>query len=235
MREGEVTNVELAELFRTHGVTCEAYGEWLVFPQKEMRAQARIFDPPVTETIQLDVRLELWPGWFLVESFAGLGQDRAASIANAFEAFALASLPVLLSAFLLPHPLVEVNREEWLINGRPRILTLGKLLQRGADADPLWFAEFEEIIKASALTEGTHWIRLYYAQHNRKPMSYEALLDNEPWPEIQRAMERFDWWTGDGFHSTRLFLVVQGGVGVGQACSVISRRNTPPRISSRWE
>jgi hypothetical protein len=36
-------------------------------------------------------------------------------------------------------------------------------------------------------------------------------------------MERFDWWTGDGFHSARLFLVVQGGVGVGQACSVISR------------
>jgi hypothetical protein len=79
VREGEVTNVELAELFRAHGLTCEAHDEWIVFPQKEMRAQARIFDPPVTETIQLDVRLEVWPGWLLVESFTGLGKDRAAS------------------------------------------------------------------------------------------------------------------------------------------------------------
>jgi hypothetical protein len=223
---GEVTNVELTELFRAHGVTCEEDGEWIVFPRKEMRAQARIFDPPVTETIQLDVDLEIWPGWLLVESFAGyagLGKDRAASIANAFEAFALASLPVLLSAFLLPRPLAGVDREEWLINGRPRILTLGTVLHRGQNADPSWFADFEKAIKTSALSEGTHWIRLYYGQLNRKPMVHKALLDNEPWPEIQRAMERFDWWTGDDFHSARLFLVVQGGVGIGQACSVISR------------
>ena len=219
-------NAILATIFETHGVAGETQGEWVVFPETGIRACARIHDGPSETIIQLDIRMEIWPGWDLVESCAGIGEDRNAAIFNGFEAFMANTLHVLLAAFFFPDRDDLATCERWTINGTPRKVTISGATFRGnaPSGDAVaWFPEFEAALKAAPLSEGDHWIRLFYAQDGGAPMSCEALLDNQTWPEMERAMEGFAWTPAEGYYSVRLFLVVQGGVGVGQACSVISR------------
>jgi Family of unknown function (DUF6348) len=222
----------LSRIMEAHGVRSELHDESVVFPDHGKRGYARLF--PRERTYQLDVGIEIFPGWTVLESFAGFGTDTDTDTAlkDAFHAFARGTLHVILVAFF-DHPSEEqVTCEEWDIAGAPRRMTLGNVVFRGATpVDSIgWFPQFEAVLKSSALPNGTHWVRLYYAQIDNKAISCEALLDNEPWPELQEAMAHFAWPAATEFYSARLFLTIQGGVGLAEACAAICRKDNPDAI-----
>jgi hypothetical protein len=177
--------------------------------------------------VQLDIGIEIFPGWTVRESFSGVGADTDAALKDAFDAFARGALHVILVAFFDQPSDEQVTCEEWQIAGTSRRMTLGGVMFRGATLSDAvgWFPQFEAALKAFALPKGAHWVRLYYAQMDSQAMSFEALLDNEPWPELQEAMVHFTWPTVTEFYSARLFLAVQGGVGLAEACAAICRKD----------
>lgn len=223
-------NALLADLMSAHGVRSELHDDGVLFPDHGKRGYARLFERE--QGGQLDVGIEIAPGWLLLESFAGIGGDRGEALGDAFRAFAQGALHVILSAFFAGGGDGQVTREQWIIAGTPRLVTLGNVMFRGRQqVDPLaWFPQFEAALKASALPEGTHWLRLYLARQGSGAMTSEALLDNEIWPDMQQAMAHFAWPAAGDFYSIRLFLVVQGGVGLAEACTVIGRNGDPGAV-----
>jgi hypothetical protein len=219
-------NAILADILRAHGIeSVPEDDDWLAFPDRNMRGFARVFDRD--QTWQLDVVLEIWPGWALVESCAGVGASADEAVKDAFDSFMRGSLHVLLAAFF-PDATgqdAQIRHETWTIGGTSRSAIIGRPAFRGKvpDAPWAWLSQFETALSASSLSEGTHWIRLYYAQNANKPMSHEVLLDNETWPEMEEAMTHFSWPAQANFYSARVFLVVRGGVGIAEACDAIVR------------
>jgi hypothetical protein len=214
-----------------HGIRCELRDDWVVFTDHGKRGQTRLF--PGERACQLDIAIEIFPGWTLLESFAGIGTDMDAALKDAFNTFARGTLHVMLTAFFGLASNEQVTCEEWDIAGTRRQVTLGNAVFRGAiPADGVaWFPQFEAALKSSALPKGTHWVRLYYAQMDSQAMSCEALLDNEPWPELQEAMACFAWPAAKEFYSARLFITVRGGVGLAEACAAICSKASPNAIA----
>jgi Family of unknown function (DUF6348) len=69
----------------------------VVFPDHGKRGYARLFSRE--RTYQLDVGIEIFPGWTVLESFAGIGTDTEAALKDAFDAFLRGALHVMLAAF----------------------------------------------------------------------------------------------------------------------------------------
>jgi hypothetical protein len=206
-------NEYLQQLLRAHGVFATPCGDWLVLSQDDMKANASIVREAPGKWVQLDVRLEFAPGRILIESFGGAGETRMRATNDALQNFTLNSFHVILAAFLNRDD-NQVSREDWMIGGKLRRVTIGNVGIRGKPpvlgAELVdWFKLFEGKLKAQQLTEGVHWVRLYYAQMQEKSTACEVLLDNDVWEEIQSEMAAVDWPAGEEFYSLRLFLVVQ--------------------------
>ena len=207
------TNAYLLELLRAHGVDAAPHGEWLVLSQANMKANASIVREAPGKWVQLDVRLEFAPGRTLNESFAGIGQTREQATADALHNFTTNSFHVIIAAFF-NHGDDQVSRDDWTVGGRLRQVTIGNVGIRGKPpvqgAELVsWFKLFEEKLKAQRLSEGVHWVRLYYAQMQGKSTACEVLLDNDVWEEMQAEMAAIDWPAGEEFYSLRVFLVMQ--------------------------
>jgi|GEM_PF-654116 len=210
----------LLELFRSHDVDAILQDDWIVFPQNRMKVTASVggeFRQPAGMSVQLDVMFAFAPGRMIVESFGGIGETRETAIADALRSFAANSFHVLLAAFLRPgdeQAAQQVTREEWSIGGATRRVTLGAAL-RGKPPTPAeaWtdcLQRFLQRIQGTSLSPETHWLRLYYGQAQGKVLSFEVLLDNEVWPEMQSEIAALDWPAGEEFYSVRVFLVVAG-------------------------
>lgn len=219
----QLENETLAQLFESHGVEVRRDGDWLRLP-KGLKTRAVVWDHDTEHTgvfmVQLDVVLELWTGRAIVESCAGFGESRKDALQSAFESFAQSALHPMLVAFL--HTDDEVVRDAWEIDGSFRAVTIGQVAVRGkppggTELDLDWFRTFEAKLKASKIPEGTHWVRLYYAQQDSEPLAKEILLDNEPWTWIQEALAGVTWPQGPNFLSLRVFVVIQGGLDVSRA------------------
>ncbi len=229
----QVVNDPLIRLFRSHGVETEADHDWVRLPNG-MRMQALIWDHessgPVA-MVQLDVFVELWTGRRIVESCGGFGEDRGEAIESAFGTFAQSSLPPLLVAFL--HTDHDATRAALEVGGIMRAVTLGDVAVRGQvpGGAPLgmgWYEKFEEALGRAEVPSGTHWARVYYAQHDGQRAALEVLLDNEPWEWMHGQLDDVSWPAGAGFLSVRLFLVMQGGVDVSRAVARMIERAGEP-------
>jgi hypothetical protein len=218
----------LKDLFHDHGVEAVVEGDEVVFPRQLMRGSAAIVrDQPQKNihSVQLDVRLRIGLGRTLVESFGGFGATRERAIADAQSNFVANSFHVLHAAFFSEHD-DQVRREQWAIGGRPKRVTLGTIGIRGQSSEvaavaPEWFKKFEAQLRSRNLRPGTHWLRYYYAQVDHRPLSCEVLLDNEVWQELQSVMAAEAGPLGSGFLSLRVFLVVQDGMDISEAASVL--------------
>jgi hypothetical protein len=205
----------LLELFRRHDIDAVPADIWVVFPGRPMRANTEVVKERKHQlgwSVQLDVRIEIEPGRTIVESFAGLGETTDQALADAQHNFAVNSFHVILAAFFNPED-EQVTREEWIVGGSNRVVTIGNIGVRGTlpegKSAAAWFEQFEEKLKSKPLGPGLHWVRLYYGQRQRKTMACEVLLDNEPWEELQAEMAAIDWPPGEAFYGVRLFLVIQ--------------------------
>jgi hypothetical protein len=205
----------LEQLFRSHGVETGVRGDHLYFPDSGRRAAAAIvrdsdWHPSV---LQLDFRLEIGPDRWLIESFAGIGDTRERAMRNAVALLAANTLHVLVRAFLASGDDDQVSVERWTVGGSPRTAVVGpatgrSMAGRAPELPGDRFERVEARIRASALAGGPHWIRIYFAQSNRTPSQFEALLDNEPWPEMVSTLRSVAWPLVEDFYSVRLFLVL---------------------------
>jgi hypothetical protein len=228
-------NAFLAELFRAHAVEAVPHGEWIAFPRHGLRANGAVVleqSKPPWETVQLDFRFEVAPGRLLVESFGGFGQTKDQAVADAQQFFAQNTFHVLLAAFFARPCDDQASREEWVVGGRNRRVTHGHIgvrgkLPAGGPESVEWFQRFEEKLKAKSLPEGTHWVRLYYAQVQRKAAACEVLLDNAVWGELQAEMAAISWPPGEEFYSMRVFLVLREAPG-GMTDLGVSMREAVP-------
>jgi hypothetical protein len=209
-------NELLLDLFRAHAIEAVAEDEWITFPNRTLRAGASIVRDTEQRgwmSAQLAVRLEIAPGQTILESFAGLGETREKAIADALHNFSVNSFHVFLAAFFRSRD-EQVTQEEWIIGGRTSRVTIGNLGIRGkppVQGERLlgFFKQFEDKLKAKHLQPGTHWVRLYYGQMQRKAIACEVLLDNGEWEELQSEMAAIDWPASEDFYSVRVFLVIQ--------------------------
>ena len=213
----------LRDLIEAHGVACSEEGEWLRLGKTGPRARAWYVHPEGTDPerlVQLDVEVELWAGRILGESFVGMGTSPIEARQSAYQSFASGSLHVLLGA-LLNAPCEHIKVEEWTVGGIPRRVFLGQVVARTMGEEeapqPEWFDSLKSAVASLPLTPGVHWLRIYFAQSDAEVMKLECLLDNEEWPELQRALAEAPWPRAQGFVSHRLFLVLQGGVDVSRA------------------
>ncbi len=100
------------------------------------------------------------------------------------------------------------------------LITDGNIACRGTapvETSTDWIEAFHRLLATEPLPEGTHWVRLYYAQMDRRPTMLELLLDNQQWTSGLAAARSLPLPLGNGFFSIRMFLVIQGGVDVGRA------------------
>jgi Family of unknown function (DUF6348) len=113
-----------------HGIRCELRDGRVVFPDHDKRGQAHLF--PRERTWQLDIAIEIFPGWTMLESFAVIGTEIDAALKGTFDAFARGTLHVLLTAFFGLASKEQVTCEEWNIAGTSAVHTIATPARRKA-------------------------------------------------------------------------------------------------------
>lgn len=210
-------NTILSELFQAHSVKAVLRDDDVFLPESGRTVSATIVKETTLAqgmSVQLDVRFTVAPGLTIVESFAGIGEDKEKATGNAVQSFAANSFHVFLTAFLRSEN-DHAAQETWNVGGKQRTVTAGNVGLRGkppveGEALVAWTEYFREQLGTQNLGPETHWIRVYYAQNQSKAVVCEVMRDNETWDEMQSVMSAFPWPLSEDFYSMRLFLVVVG-------------------------
>lgn len=232
MSDPENADRTLAELLQAHGIEVDVDDAGVWIRGEGVRADATLRwhrpQPAPALVVQLDVSFDPWPGASVRESFAGVGATREAAIAEAFRAFSENVLHVLLAAFVDPGE-PHVARETWTVAGEGRDVVRSEVLCRGRTAIEASHAPWLEVLKAclasAPLGPGTHWLRFFYSQDDGASERYEALLDNEPWGALERAMQHAPLPSGEGLASVRFFAVLrEPGLEAHRAAALIAAR-----------
>jgi hypothetical protein len=225
----ETLKGKLSSLLAGHGVDARPAGDWLGFTNRPGRIKALASictDEPEFVVTQLDVGFSPWPGCLIWESSAGRGETRESSIRTALETFVGNTLHVLLKVFLGVDCHEQTNQYT-IMNGDTQFtVTDGHFRVKSSaavTADMMeWATGFRGLLENQPLTEGTHWVRLYYAQVDRQPAALELLLDNHPWESALPVARMLPWPAVDGFFGVRVFQVLQGGVDISPAIGLMA-------------
>ncbi len=211
----EMVKLKIVRLFQAHGVRTVACRDRLMFADWDFHGSIETFQKGAAEIVQLDFRLHFPTEETLVESVAGHGSSPEDALDSALYRFREGTFHVLLGAFFDRLCKDQVEQEEWIIDGTPRWVTSGNVIVRGdfpkaasGNFDMQWYKEFDNRLKAQRLPPGTHWIRLYYGQHEGQPLACDVLVDNQPWTDLQREMSAIMPKVAE-FYDVRRFLVVQ--------------------------
>ncbi|MBK5722044.1 hypothetical protein JGH11_14285 [Dysgonomonas sp. Marseille-P4677] len=216
----------LAETFRSHHVECSIRDNLIIFPKQRMTACAFLFNKSSSsaQIIQLDVKLEIGLGREIIESSVGMGLNIDITIENAWKNFLKNSFHTLLAAFFSDKFDDQINRYQWQIEGHMYDVVMSRTSIRGNHPEPLpgkWLKQFEDILRNQHLPQGTHWVRLYYAQSESEPISMEILLDNEVWKAVEKKVHSFDFPVYKDFFSLRVFVILRDVADVSHAASVM--------------
>jgi hypothetical protein len=204
----------LAGMFQAHGAYAVRAGNWVVVDGGRLYARAAHFDHkqhPNNLVLQVDFIIVLSSGEHIAEAFAGVGVDIPSALRDACQSFQDSSFHALFTA-LLGRPCDHVEREEWVIGGAPRRITIGLLRMRGQlplDQWPPVYAGIRKQIESFPISSGLHWIRVFYANFPADNPTVEVLLDNASCSELQTQIGTLPWPRADTFYSARLFLVIQ--------------------------
>jgi hypothetical protein len=205
-------------VLNAHGVVADRYENHVSVPDHDVLCELRVFShsqSPTSFVIQADLRVEApaLGGRTLVESLAGYGATADDAVKDAFRKLCLASVHVLLAGVINPGvDTDQVNWEDWSLPQGEIAACLGSLLVIGpADATVKSYAPFLNLLRerhVANLDAAIHWIRVYYCASEQGQLGGEVMLDNEPWPEAQDELARFDWPAATAWHSIRHFFMV---------------------------
>lgn len=232
-KNAQITATKLiTELFVNHGVKAVQQDNVIDFIDKNMHMQVNCFlheHDNHQQTVQLDVVLYygIKP---IVESFSGWGNDEMSMVQDAVQVFTISTFHTMLSVFFNDEFDNQVEKEIWQINQREFEMTIGHFISRGEVPETLgtvWFDEYQKEVQKLPLSDGVHWLRLYYGQADNQAIAYETLLDNEHCQEIMPLVEGFSWQASEGFYSMRVFLVAKRGIDFGRMAYLIARADEP--------
>jgi len=215
-------NEILAGWFEAQDVRAQSLGQWVALPVANAAAQLLVtkeLSLPHSWTVQVVGTLQV-AGLSISEPVLGRGQTFRGAVDDAVRAWQEYVFPVLLAAFLGKVIPGKVEQNEALIGGIPRRVTLGSLGTWGrlpevapGRPDLRWFDDFVTKVKSRDLSAGTHWVRLFYAQADGKPVELEVARDNHDWPELRAVISYTPWPKAKEFYSVRAFLVIQDATG----------------------
>lgn len=227
-KNAQITATKLiTELFVNHGVKAVQQDNVIDFIDKNMHMQVNCFlheHDNHQQTVQLDVVLYygIKP---IVESFSGWGNDEMSMVQDAVQVFTISTFHTMLSVFFNDEFDNQVEKEIWQINQREFEMTIGHFISRGEVPETLgtvWFDEYQKEVQKLPLSDGVHWLRLYYGQADNQAIAYETLLDNEHCQEIMPLVEGFSWQASESFYSMRVFLVAKRGIDFGRMAYLIA-------------
>ena len=211
-------NEVLARWFEAHGVRAQSLGQWVALPKADAAAQlivAKELSVPHSWTVRMVGTLQI-AGLSVSEPVLGRGKTFIEAVEDGTRAWHEYVFPVLLAAFFDKPIPGKVEQTEAVVGGVPRRVTVGSLGTWGrlpevapGRPDLRWFDDFVNKVKARDLPPGTHWVRLFYAQADGKPVDIDVARDNADWPELRSVMSYAPWPKGKEFYSVRAFIVIQ--------------------------
>jgi hypothetical protein len=165
---------------------------------------------------QIDIHV-LLPNDSFIESFVGHATTLDEAIASAFEQFEVNALHTLIMAFWDKAKKVEngVGTDIWEINGSRWQAVISNYSFRGdgsitdvlEDTDSM-FEEVEKAIKALPLENDIYAIRSVYTNVGDGRKVTEALLNNEEFPELEKAISKLKWKPMESFYTVRNLVLV---------------------------
>lgn len=229
MQEREAKlNQLLLELFIEHGVSAEMTSEGKV-STSYMRTHCSLFDKTSTNitVVQLDVSFQIGLDKTIIESSAGIGSDLDDAIADAFRGFVANSFHVILDTFCNFSQRIDdyTTQYEWQIADKTFNVVASTLAIRGKAPDLGnydWLDQFRSEVEDQSLSEGIHWIRLFYSFMNDEVTSCEVLLDNLTWNEVQSKASNFNLPKSQDYCSLRTFYTLQNGWDIGQLAAIMA-------------
>ena len=165
--------------------------------------------------VQLDIHI-LLPNQHFVESFIGYAQTIEEALASAFEQFEVNILHTLIMAFWDKAKKVEngVGTDIWDINGARWQIVISNYGYRGdipiedtiEDLDMV-FDEIEKAIKSLPLEKDIYAFRTVYTNTSDGDSVTEALINNEPFVELEEAISNLPWRTIKSHYSIRNLVI----------------------------
>jgi len=161
--------------------------------------------------VQLDVSL-LFQNDSFVESFVAQATTVEDAIANAFEQFETNVLHTLIMAFWDQGKKIDngVGTDVWEINGHRWEVVISNYGYRGAeDLDDIlpdidtMFDAIKSSIEAYPLSKDVHAVRTVYNNGSNNEQVIEALINNEEFPELQKAISKLAWKPSENFYAIR--------------------------------
>ncbi|MCI0357825.1 MAG: DUF6348 family protein [Planctomycetaceae bacterium] len=162
--------------------------------------------------VETEFRMTLPGGAEIVEFVAGIGDSEDAAIDDSMVNFTLTTFHVVYKAFLNPNDPHQTIKEV-AIGGKPRQVAFGDLFLRGeqginADLNAMQ-PSIEDALGGLALSDGPHWIKIVYGQHNKAPTIVAVTLDNNDQLELTEKIKQLDWPKHDGFYMVKQFIVIK--------------------------
>ena len=167
--------------------------------------------------LQVDALVALADGTNLIESCAGWGDNFDEALATGLRNFSAYSLHQLMSAFFGHQECDQVELEQWSIGGTSWTAHLGGINafeyeDTGMVPTELihsdFFTAIESLVKQKALETKPHWLRAYRMYMPGQEPTIEVLLDNEQWPEAEKAVAKLDWTEHPVAWQCRFFMVL---------------------------
>jgi len=210
--EFELQNHKLKELLEAHGLQCIEHNDWIV-PNGDFPAICMIWYPkPEQRSGVLQVEVLIDENTKLEECVGGMGLGDEALL-DAFHNFCVNSLHVLLAAFWGIEELGQIEKESWKIGGESYTAYIGPFGTRNSSENHLGipsqaFEHIETAIKETRINEKYNWFRTYFCNLNEEKKVYEALFNNQDWPEGEKYLKLVQWYSPDTFYSVRNFLIL---------------------------
>jgi hypothetical protein len=161
--------------------------------------------------VQVDITL-LFPNDSFIESFVAQAATAEDAIVNAFEQFESTVLHTFIMAFWAKAKKVEngVGTDVWDINGQKWEAVISNYGYRGfEDFDSIipeidtMYDAIKSTIEAYPLTKDIYAIRSVYTNSLNGQQITEGLINNEEFPELEKAVSELAWSRSEKFYSVR--------------------------------
>jgi hypothetical protein len=161
--------------------------------------------------VQVDITL-LFPNDSFIESFVAQAATAEDAIVNAFEQFESTVLHTFIMAFWAKAKKVEngVGTDVWDINGQKWEAVISNYGYRGfEDFDSIipeidtMYDAIKSTIEAYPLTKDIYAVRSVYTNSLNGQQITEGLINNEEFPELEKAVSELAWSRSEKFYSVR--------------------------------
>jgi len=211
-------NKQLLEILGQFDMQLEKIDEYYFVDNRFPGIVAQAFEMERFENsviVQLDIHI-LLPNQTFVESFIGHAETIEEAVADAFEQFEVNVLHTLIASFWDNAKKIEngIGTDIWEINNHKWQIVVSNYGYRGQepfdniieDSDML-YDEIEKAIKSIPLEKDIYAIRTVYNNIGDGNSVTEALINNEEFPQLEKAVSTLPWKNLGSHYSVRNFVI----------------------------